>query len=169
MILVGANSLNQGFQTLQSCIHYAKCRLQQGVHLLPNKLNEIVNRVALAVFNQVNLGLLIDVAMSFTLFYLHPIVFHIGLVSGFLYYQQVREIAKDVNSFYLYMDNPNHSCLFNLMKKTALTSALGIYCILNMSPSLITMVFYYSAKWGALLRTRSIEIKQQMGEVPLRV
>lgn len=111
----------------------------RAIHGLLNSINFLVNRVALGVIAQI--------AISLSLFYLHHNLFALGFVVGFIFDKEVRAIVEKVNVVY----NTQRS----LFEKTLLFGGGGFLAILTMPTSMIFATLYYSAQWGALLYQNS--------------
>lgn len=154
--MILTDTFNQSAQTLWDCIHHTGMMIKQEARTLFNRLSSIVNQVASAIFSQ-SFRIAADVAMSICVCHLYPNVFHISLVIGFLFHRQVRDIQADIKSFELCQNNPQYSYCYNLIRKIALASAIGLYSLWNMPPTLLTMAIYKGAKWGALIRAKCRE------------
>lgn len=94
-----------------------------------------------------NLYTISRIALSIILVPLHPNVFFMGIVVGFVFTDKVKQIATEVNNVYLSMVTVWHRALFVVIG--------GTICVLAMPISLITITFYHSAQWGADLHEGS--------------
>ena len=101
-----------------------------------------------SLVNQISMRILIEVAISGTLFYLHHNLFALGFVIGFVFDKQIREVVEKVDIVY----HAQRSLLENL----AFFVGGGFLALLTMQTSMPIATFYYSAKWGALLYKHSL-------------
>ncbi len=87
--------------------------------------------------------ILIQIAISVPLFYLHHNLFALGFVIGFIFDKQISEIVEKVNIVY-----KAHQ---TLLERVLFFGGGGFLAILTMPTSIVIATLYYSAQWGALL------------------
>lgn len=93
--------------------------------------------------NRIALDVIVQVAISVPLFYLHHNLFALGFVIGFILDKQIREIVDKVNIVY-----KAHQ---NLLERVLFFGGGGFLAILSMPTSIVMATLYYSAQWGASL------------------
>ena len=112
----------------------------EGIPALLSALNVLVNHIAHTI--------LIQVAISFGLFYLHHNLFALGFVIGFIFEKQVREVVEKVNVVY--------AAHRTLLERVLFFGGGGFLVILTMPTSMVIATLYYSSQWGALLYQSSL-------------
>ncbi|WP_068468122.1 hypothetical protein [Candidatus Protochlamydia phocaeensis] len=121
-----------------------------GVSTILDAINNAINRVAL--------GILLQVALTAPLFYLHHNLFALGFVIGFVFDRQVREVVEKVNVVY----NAHRS----LLEKILFFGGGSLLAVLTMPTSIVIATLYYSAQWGALLYQNSLGRQRQRNPDP---
>ncbi|CUI17136.1 conserved putative membrane protein [Candidatus Protochlamydia naegleriophila] len=121
-----------------------------GSHTILDTITEAVSAVISTIVNAVDATInriAVQIIMTTPLFYLHHNLFTLGFVIGFVFDRQVREVVEKVNVVY----NAQRS----FIERVLFIGGGSVLALLTMPTSIVIATLYYSAKWGALLYTRS--------------
>lgn len=112
--------------------------ITEGFPALARSVKELlINRIALSIL------------ISIPFVYLHPNLFAIGFVFGFIFNQKVAEVIAKVNLVY--------SAYTSLLERVLLLGGGTLLTILTLPTSLVVFTFYFSAQSGALLYQHSLD------------
>lgn len=112
----------------------------EGVPAFIDSLTSLVNRVAS--------NIIVQIVITAPLLYLHPNLFALGFVVGFVFDKQVRLIVEKVNVVY--------AAKRPLFERVLLFGGGSFLALLTMPTSMIAATLYYSSQWGASLYQNSV-------------
>lgn len=121
----------------------------EGIPGLCRSIRDVVHEIAIPV--------IVQVAITIPLFYLHHNLFALGFIIGFVFDKEVKIVVEKVNIVY----NTQRSMLENAL----LFGGGGLIACLAMPTSMIIATLYYSAQWGALLYQNSFARYEQQNAI----
>lgn len=116
-----------------------------------SRLDYLVNQVALAYLPAIR-----DIIFSAPLIYLKPNLFHIGLITGFVFPKYSQEIVNDVG--HLLQDDPSTDKMKKIRNMVARIVPIALFYLWFQQGFILAATGYFSIKWGAKLRATAIEL-----------